>query len=247
MNKTLSKRCIFVICIALISLGCISAPVQAEQHPYVLVVNMSLYPESEGSANRICDALDQLQDEGNPVAYFMMHYSGVDAEFSGGREFSHIIFSGQGQPWDWYDWDELDAFAESVFETGLPVLGICGGHQFIAQYFGGTVDRIKRIDPDSEGYDGCLKETGYVPISNIHDCSIMDGIEDGTSFKENHFDEIKVMPGGFIQFASGELSQYQGIMHEYLPIYGVQFHPEGWDDEHLEGLRIILNFISMSR
>ena len=211
----------------------------------VLIVSMALNPDNSRSADCIAEVVSAIETDSDPVDTAVKHFSEVDAYYIRDGDFTHIIFSGQRHPWDKYDWEQLQAFGDGVFEARLPVLGICGGHQFIALYFGGEVDRIKRLDPDAEGYDGCLREGGFTEIDVVAHCPLMAHIKDGSLFMESHYDEVKELPAQFVQFASGELSQYQGIMHLWKPIYGVQFHPERYNDRHPAGKKVLENFISM--
>jgi GMP synthase (glutamine-hydrolysing) len=61
----------------------------------------------------------------------------------------------------------------------------------------------------------------------------------------SHFDEVKDLPDGFKATASNETCAIQAMQHTTQPVYGVQFHPELFDDEHPDGSSVLKNFLSL--
>jgi GMP synthase (glutamine-hydrolysing) len=61
----------------------------------------------------------------------------------------------------------------------------------------------------------------------------------------SHCDEIKTLPNGFHRSAWNETCQIQAMQDDRRPRFGVQFHPELFDDEHPEGRRILENFLGI--
>lgn len=84
---------------------------------------------------------------------------------------THIIFSGQIDPWENYNAEDMSAVRSLLSVDGddvqslVPVLGICGGLQLIAQVFGSTVSVMQRQVPGTSGYDGCISEHGFLPVN----------------------------------------------------------------------------------
>jgi len=56
---------------------------------------------------------------------------------------------------------------------------------------------------------------------------------------------VKELPSDFVRTATNEVSEIQAMQHASLPLYGVQFHPELFDDEHLHGRIILENFLKL--
>jgi GMP synthase (glutamine-hydrolysing) len=61
----------------------------------------------------------------------------------------------------------------------------------------------------------------------------------------SHFDEVKELPKRFRTTASNESCPIQAMEHVERPVFGVQFHPELFDDEHPDGRRVIENFLAL--
>ena len=76
---------------------------------------------------------------------------------------SHIILSGQSNPWEDYSSDSLRGVFEVIHEASQPILGVCGGHQQIALSYGAPVDLMERLEP-GKGYEGAKRERGYFDV-----------------------------------------------------------------------------------
>ena len=129
---------------------------------------------------------------------------------------------------------ELGAVGDWVDRVGVPVLGICVGHQFLARHFGGRV--AKSASP----------EFGRVDLS-------VDGIDHPLFARlpprlqvwASHNDSVVEPPPGWAILAHSAACPVQAMAHPEKPIWGVQFHPEV---EHTEGGREILsNFLDLCR
>lgn len=122
------------------------------------------------------------------------------------------------------------------FAGKIPILGVCLGHQSIAQAFGGKIVRAKQVmhgktSPVFHNNIGCFKElenpvqtTRYHSLV-IEQASLPDCLEitSWTKDKNDNFDEI------------------MGIRHKTLPIEGVQFHPESILTK--QGHKMLKNFL----
>jgi GMP synthase (glutamine-hydrolysing) len=60
---------------------------------------------------------------------------------------------------------------------------------------------------------------------------------------ESHCDEVKQLPKNFTVTAGNDVSDIQAMEHTSLPLFGVQFHPELFDQEHPHGRTILENFL----
>jgi len=129
------------------------------------------------------------------------------------REYDAVVISGsQTAAYEDHDWiHELTAWARSVQRADVPILGICWGHQFLAQAFGGRV-------VDMGEY-----EIGYRTIEQRGDDPLFAGINDPMTAFETHSDRVAALPAGSVELARNEY----GVQAFRLGAsYGLQFHPE---------------------
>ena len=114
-------------------------------------------------------------------------------------------------------------------EAGLPLLGVCLGHQAIGQYFGGQVVR------------GGLMHGKTSPI--VHDGSgLFADLPSPFTATRYHSLIVEDVPAALIVNARTEDGIVMGFRHRELPIHGVQFHPESIATEH--GHAMLANFLA---
>lgn len=101
-----------------------------------------------------------------------------------------------------------------VYESHLPVLGICYGMQVLAKQLGG------RVAP------GTKREYGYalLHLGDV-DLPLFAGLDNPATVWMSHGDRIEELPPGFISLAHTENSPI-AVMGNGEGIYGLQFHPE---------------------
>ncbi|HYF26649.1 MAG TPA: aminodeoxychorismate/anthranilate synthase component II [Baekduia sp.] len=114
-------------------------------------------------------------------------------------------------------------------EAGVPTLGVCLGHQSLAQEFGGTVIRHEpvhgkttTIEHDGRGVFAGMR--GALTVGRYHSLVVRE--ED---LPEDF--EVTSRGGGVVM----------GIRHRTLPVEGVQFHPESVLTER--GKEMLANFL----
>jgi GMP synthase (glutamine-hydrolysing) len=156
---------------------------------------------------------------------------------------SHIVLSGQSHPWDQYSEASLAGVFEVIKKAPQPILGVCGGHQQIALAYGAPIDLMARLEP-GEGYEGAKRERGYFPIETGGN-GIFKGLGPEVTVWHSHFDEVKAVPKGFKRTAWNETCPIQAMEQTARPLFGVQFHPELFDEEHPDGRQILENFLQM--
>jgi GMP synthase (glutamine-hydrolysing) len=100
----------------------------------------------------------------------------------------------------------------SVYDLGIPVLGICYGAQLIAKQLGGTVDRTGR------------GEYGRTHLSAVDGGGVL--VDADQQVWMSHFDSIVRAPEGFRVTASTPEAPVAALEHAGRRIHGVQFHPE---------------------
>ncbi|MBV7409578.1 aminodeoxychorismate/anthranilate synthase component II [Maritimibacter sp. DP1N21-5] len=116
-------------------------------------------------------------------------------------------------------------------EAGLPLLGVCLGHQTIGQAFGGKVVRHTEI---VHGKMGTIHHAGK---------GVFDGLPSpllGTRY-HSLVVERESLPDCLEVTAWLEDGTIMGLRHKELPIEGVQFHPESIRSE--QGHAMVRNFL----
>jgi len=156
---------------------------------------------------------------------------------------SHIILSGQSHPWEMYTPESLASVFYLIKNASQPILGLCGGHQQIALAYGAKVGLMERLEP-GEGYEGAKRERGFLPVNNTGE-GLFKGLPREITVWHNHCDEVKELPNGFRITASNETCQIQAMQQKGRRVYGIQFHPELFADEHPEGRQVIENFLQL--
>ncbi len=156
--------------------------------------------------------------------------------------YDFIILSPQGTPWRAYKGPfrkALDRASEllvnAINESGIAVLGICGGHQFLAMSFGAEVDFIDRelVGRETESYPAeALAERGVIPLEILRPDRIFEGLALSLltfDVVESHTEEVKNVPTAFVNLARSALSEIQLMTMPNGVVYGMAFHPErGW-------------------
>ncbi|MFN2530242.1 MAG: gamma-glutamyl-gamma-aminobutyrate hydrolase family protein [Pyrinomonadaceae bacterium] len=156
---------------------------------------------------------------------------------------SHIILSGQSDPWDSYTPDSLAGVFDVIKHASQPILGVCGGHQQIALAYGARVGLMERLEP-GEGYQGARRERGYFPVVTNGE-GLFKGLPREITVWHSHCDEVKELPDGFRQTASNQTCKIQAMQQKGRRVYGVQFHAELFDESHPDGRRVLDNFLSL--
>jgi len=118
--------------------------------------------------------------------------------------------------------------------TEKPVLGICFGHQLLAMAFGA------QITPTGKMLEG------YYVVRRIEPDKLIEGLGEEFLVMESHEEHIDSVPCNFLKLADSPTCPVEIMKHEILPFYGVQFHPERFDDKHPAGVVILENFFKLA-
>ena len=118
--------------------------------------------------------------------------------------------------------ETTDKAPPSVFELGVPVLGICYGMQTMAHQLGGIVQ------------SGHQREFGHADVRAHGHTQLLEGIQDYATAMGHgmlqvwmsHGDKVVELPHGFKLMASTDSCPIAGMADEERRFYGVQFHPE---------------------
>jgi GMP synthase (glutamine-hydrolysing) len=157
---------------------------------------------------------------------------------------THVVLSGQSHPWDLYPPEKLAGIFEVIKDASQPILGVCGGHQQMALAFDGRVGLMERLTP-GEGYEGAKRERGFLPVETSGNGIFADLPAEITVW-HSHCDEVKELPNGFERTAWNETCQIQAMQHSEKPLFGVQFHPELFDEQNPQGRQVLENFFRLN-
>lgn len=116
-----------------------------------------------------------------------------------------------------------------IFDLGLPILGLCFGHQLIAQMLGGKVK------------SGKTHEYGSAKLKIIERRGIFERINRATKVWMSHGDMVSKLPAGFSVIGKTQDCPITAMDCEEKKIYGFQFHPEVAHTK--EGLKMIESFL----
>ncbi|HJP41130.1 MAG TPA: glutamine-hydrolyzing GMP synthase, partial [Dehalococcoidia bacterium] len=118
-----------------------------------------------------------------------------------------------GGPNSVYD-DDAPRAPDWVFDSGLPVLGICYGMQLLAHQLGGAV------------IPGLEREYGPSEIEATADSPLLTGLPTKLEVWMSHGDRIERLPTGFSPHAKSGNSPIAVMADTQRRYYGLQFHPE---------------------
>jgi GMP synthase (glutamine-hydrolysing) len=132
--------------------------------------------------------------------------------------FDRVILSGSGTsamedaPWI----SRLHEFVGQTLDAGLPLLGVCYGHQTLARVVAGRQVCRKAV----------TSEIGWTEIEIDAQAKIFEGLPKKFYTFSSHYDEVATVPDGFKTLAHSQSCQVQAMQLENRPVFGVQFHPE---------------------
>lgn len=103
---------------------------------------------------------------------------------------------------------------EIIENANVPILGICLGHQIIADVFGGETKSAE------------LESYAQIEINILEPAGLFDEMGDKIKVWASHKDEVVTLPDDFDILADSEMCSIEAMKHKSKPIYGIQFHPE---------------------
>ena len=118
----------------------------------------------------------------------------------------------------------------AIYDLGIPIFGICYGHQLIAQQLGGEVSRGGRGE-----YGRALFTRNNETSTLLHD------LPSEYSVWMSHFDFVARMPEGFTSSASTPDAPIAVMENAQRKVWAVQFHPEVVHSEY--GQKILERFL----
>lgn len=120
-------------------------------------------------------------------------------------------------------------------KTFCPILGVCLGHQAIAQAFGARIVRARTV---MHGKCSLIEHDGSGLFSGLP-----------SPFKATRYHSLVAepltVPAELAVNARTEDGIVMGLRHRHLPIHGLQFHPESIESEH--GKALLKSFLDLTR
>ena len=140
----------------------------------------------------------------------------TDAPLPDSRGFAAVIITGSAasvadrEPWVL----RAEAWLREVVAAGTPTLGICFGHQLLAQALGGEVQRNPRG-----------REIGTVEVERVGDDPLLEGLGSRFHVNATHVDTAVRLPPGAVRLARAALEDSH-LVRFGERCYGMQYHPE---------------------
>ncbi|KLI64562.1 glutamine-hydrolyzing GMP synthase [Aurantiacibacter marinus] len=127
-----------------------------------------------------------------------------------------------------------------LFESGLPILGICYGQQVMTHQLGGEVR--PGHETGAEGNRG--GEFGRAFLTVTKECALFDGlwqVGERHQVWMSHGDKVTQFADGFEIVATSDGAPFAVIADEARKYYGTQFHPEVYHTP--DGAKLLANFV----
>ena len=140
-----------------------------------------------------------------------------------------VLSPGPGWPVDAGNMEQLIR----EFSEKKPLLGVCLGHQAIAEVFGGKLALAKQVMHGKTSIADTLVTS-----------DLLADVPNAYEIMRYHSIVISDMPEGFeVVSKPTDDQEIMMIQHQSLPIYGMQFHPESIGTPN--GLKMIENFVTL--
>ena len=133
-----------------------------------------------------------------------------------------------GGPWSVYRKD-APKFDSGILEMGIPILGLCYGHQLIAYFSNGKVE------------PGSKREYGIAHVIVDKPVGVLKGLGRKEKVWMSHGDTVYELPEDYEMLAFTESCPIAAYRHKTKQIYGLQWHPEVVHTEN--GMKMLSNFI----
>lgn len=164
--------------------------------------------------------LNASDDDGHTRRNFRREFAAdlVEFDVSAGQlptafDFDGCVVTGSRVSVYWDDaWIQpLKEWLAGAIDAGLPCLGVCYGHQILADVLGGEVEDMGEY------------EIGYREVTHFENSRLFEGIDRTFTVFTTHSDRVRRLPDGATALASTEYGNHGFVLDN---VYGVQFHPE---------------------
>ena len=125
--------------------------------------------------------------------------------------------------------DDARSLDKEILNLKIPILGLCYGHQLIAQLARGRVEATTK------------KEFGDTDVTIDRSVGVLKGLRGTTKVWMSHGDTVLRLPSDYEVIAHTDNTPVAAFRHRTLPIFGLQWHPEVVQTE--QGPQVIRNFV----
>ncbi len=200
---------------------------------------------------RIEDVRDRLASAAG-LPCVTVHFAKISPDWVEHTAPASLVIGGNTTDWTAYDDAALSGLLATIRAAPVPILGICAGHQLIGYAHGAAWGPLGSLqagesDPDPAFGPGQRKELGFLPVEVDLRCPIFAGIAPVATVFQHHYWQLVEAPAGFVVRAHASWSPIQAIERLDRPVFGVQFHPECYDDAHPHGAAVLRNFFAHIR
>lgn len=178
----------------------------------VLIIDNNIDPDSWGSSD-----LRRMVRAHAGATLFVRRAPHEDLPLSP-LGFDRVVISGSktsaldDAPWI----SSLHEFIRSTIHEGIPLLGVCYGHQSLIRALGGK-QCVRQAQQ---------AEFGWTKIEILETNPLLQGLGPAFYSFSSHFDEAGTLPEGVKRIARSEACEIQACQVLNRPVFGIQFHPE---------------------
>jgi GMP synthase-like glutamine amidotransferase len=197
----------------------------------------------------------------------VVRYHEVNPSMLDGLNPVAVVVGGNYTGFQHFSENDLVGLKQVFHQATRPILAICGGFQLLAQVYGGRLGPMDPATAEAKGTPGdtdtpyppellspapkmdplgSAVERGFMPVRVVRPHLLFEGLAAEAIVYQLHGGEVKRLPAGFLRLAESDLCRIQAIAHRTLPLFGVQFHPERYDENHPDGRRILQNFFRIA-
>ena len=151
-----------------------------------------------------------------------------DCRFEELSELKGIILSGGPSSVSAVDAPDFDT---RILTSGIPVLGLCYGHQLVSYHLGGEVSK------------GKTREYGKAMVQ-VSESVLLHGMDPVETVWMSHFDTVTRVPEGFTAVASTDICPIAAMEDPSRKLFSTQFHPEVTHTPH--GMMVLENFVAVT-
>lgn len=205
----------------------------------ILIINNEKERDDFGWIPIIKEAILNIGD----YEFYVLHHTEINENIFASFKPDFIYLTGRVT----YDWDLeeiLQNYSQElklIKDTTVPTIGVCAGHQLIAVAHGADFGKMVEVKQDEED----IREKGFTKVDIVKRNRIFDGLSDNFKVYQLHRDEVKTLPEDFELLASTEMCKIQAMKHKQKYLYSVQFHPEKYNEENIDGKIILENFLNI--